>query len=99
MIKYSDEDIKHARKYNVRFAILYLKNSMNYFKIQNIQKNGYSGYDGEYRILEKEFDKMLILYDKDEIKLNEEYLLNLKYKKLNPNILVLKRMIKLIKLV
>jgi len=102
-MKYSQEDILHARRLECRFSLLNLINECK-LKYKDFFSKLVDDKDIDclYNIFDwvelgKEFEQLLKYYD-NGVKLNEDVILSLKYIKLK-NIVAVKRVIKLIKII
>lgn len=98
MIEYSDRVMKTARNLRIRFSIVKMRDQCN-SKIENFLYN-HTPYSDifEWVGLKKEFENLLKYYDNNG-EINEEFVIKLYDIKFNDNILAIKRLIKLIKIV
>lgn len=97
-MEYSTETLHRARNLKIRFSLVKMRDQCN-SKIENFH-HSHRPYSDifDWVDLKKEFIKLLSDYDKC-IKLNEEFIIQLYNIKFNDNILAIRRLIKLIKIV
>lgn len=98
MIEYSDDVMKKSRNLKIRFSLVKMKDQCE-SKIQNFNWNHVPFSDMmEWQYFKIQFNNLLCDYD-NGIKLNEELILKLNDIKFNDNLITIKRLIKLIKIV
>ena len=96
-MEYSEEVYKKSRNLKIRFSLVKLRDQCN-SKIEFYQYNENYLTIFDWVLLKRDFIKLLSDYD-NGINLNEELILKIYDIKLNNNILSIKRLIKLIKIV
>jgi hypothetical protein len=94
---YSEEVYKKARNLKIRYSLIKLRDQCD-FKIENFKENEKYLNIFDWISLKKDFKKLISDYD-EGINLNEELILKMYDIKLNDNIISIKRLIKLIRIV
>lgn len=97
-MKYSPETLHRARNLKIRFSLVKMRDQCN-SKIENFH-HSHKPYTDifDWVELKKNFDYLLKYYDNNG-ELNEEFIIQLYNIKFNDNILAIRRLIKLIKIV
>jgi len=98
MIEYSDDVIEKSRNLKIRFSLVKMRDQCE-SKIQNfiLFHNTFSNMC-EWQNFKQQFNNLLHDYDSG-IKLNDELIIKLYDIKFNNNLIAIKRLIKLIKIV